>query len=219
MAVGWLSFIVLKVYKNSKLPFLPPIGGYNFSTRKKWFMVKSRLNKFTPIALFVLVGCAFTVKQITNWNIASNYSIKFSGSKVVGILSGLKGTIMFNENDLKNSKMDIEVDVTTIKTGKDGMDEHAKNSSWFDAAKYPKITFKSSGFTKAATGFLVQGELTLHGVKKLMSIPFTFINRGNRAEFVGNFKINRKDYGINGNSFGFMVGTIFDVQLSVPVIQ
>ncbi len=173
--------------------------------------------KIIAIVSLVLILSAFTQQQISNWEIASNYTIKFSGKKVEGVFSGLKGFIVFNENDLKNAKMNIEVDVNTIKTGNEGMDDHAKNSSWFDVAKYPKITFKSLGFTKVTTGYSVLGELTLHGIKKPVSIPFTFINKGKEAEFVGSFKINRKDYGINGNMFGFMVGDIFDVQLKVPV--
>jgi polyisoprenoid-binding protein YceI len=169
------------------------------------------------LASAALILSAFTLQQISNWKIDSNYTIKFSGSKVDGTLSGLKGTIKFNENDLANAKIDIEVDVNTIKTGKDKMDEHAKNNSWFDAKKYPKITFKSLVFTKVATGYSVLGDLTLHSIKKPVSIPFTFINKGKDAEFVGSFKINRKDYGINGNMMGFMVADIFDVQLKVPV--
>jgi polyisoprenoid-binding protein YceI len=176
-----------------------------------------KIVKLAIIASATVIASAFTALQLPDWKIASNYTIKFSGSKVEGTLSGLKGTIKFNENDLANAKMDIEIDVNTIKTGKDKMDEHAKNDSWFDAKKYPKITFKSLGFTKVATGYSVLGELTLHGTKKPVSIPFTFINKGKEAEFVGSFKMNRKDYGINGNMMGFMVADIFDVQLKVPV--
>lgn len=173
--------------------------------------------KVTALALTVFLSTAFTIVQISNWDIAPNYTIKFSGTKVSGTLSGLNGTIIFSETDLEHAKMDIEVDVNTIKTGKDAMDKHAKNSSWFDAAKYPKITFTSTGFAKTSTGYAVSGELTLHGVKKPISIPFTFANNGKEAEFVGSFKVNRKEYGINGNMFGFMVGDVFDVQLKVPV--
>lgn len=150
--------------------------------------------KFAVIILVTVISSAYTIKQIDSWKIDSNYTIKFSGTKVQGTFSGLKGDIIFNENDLKICKRDIEVDVNTIKTGKDGMDEHAKKDTWFDAAKYPKITFKSLGFTKVITGYSVLGELTMHGVKKPVSITFTFNNKGKEGEFAGVFKINRKDY-------------------------
>lgn len=175
-----------------------------------------RIN-FLAIAIVIIVASAFTITQVDSWKIASNYSVKFSGTKVTGIFSVLKGSITFNENDLKNAKMDMEIDVNSIKTGKDKMDEHAKNSSWFDAVKYPKITFKSSGFSKATTGYSVSGELNLHGIKKQVSIPFTFANKGKEGEFNGFIEINRKDYGINGNMFSFMVGDVFDIQIKVPV--
>ncbi len=61
--------------------------------------------------------------------------------------------------------------------------------------------------------------LELHGVKKQIQIPFNYSELANKANFAGSFKVNRKDYGINGNMMGFLVGDDFDVTLNVPVTK
>ena len=109
------------------------------------------------------------------------------------------------------------MDATTIKTGNSLKDRHARGESWFDVAKYPKIYFQSTAFTRVGTGYAVRGDLTLHGVKKPVTIPFQFSQQGDKGVFTGQFKVNRKDFGINGNALGFTVGEEFNVTLRVPV--
>jgi len=169
------------------------------------------------LATFIfLTGFAIS---LGNWNIDPNYSIKFSGTKAEGTFSALKGTIIFDPHNLPASKIDVTVNANTIKTGNDTKDEHAKGSSWFDVEKYPVIKFTSSSFSKSADKYIVTGILELHGTKKKIQIPFSFTNSGGKGLFTGDFTINRKDYGINGNVFGFAVGTEFTVSLKVPVKQ
>jgi polyisoprenoid-binding protein YceI len=170
---------------------------------------------FLTLVIFALLT-AFTL-SISNWNIDPNYSIKFSGSKAEATFSGLKGIIFFDQNDLATSKIDVSIDANTIKTGNEIKDKHAKDDSWFDVAKYPVIRFTSSSFNTSADKIIATGTLELHGTKRQIQIPFTFINADDKNTFVGNFKINRKDYGINGNMFGFTVGKEFDITIKVPV--
>lgn len=178
------------------------------------------MNKIIIFLIGLLISLSLSAFIIVNsWKVDANYTIKFSGSKVAGTFSGLKGAIFFSATDLQNSKMDVEVDVNTINTGDKKMDEHAKNDSWFDVAKYPKITFKSTSIVKETSGYLVKGFLELHGVKKEISIPFQFVEHNSTGVFTGVFTIKRKNYGINGNFFGFMVGDDFVIDLKIPVKQ
>jgi len=170
---------------------------------------------FLILTIFALLA-AFTLRT-SHWNIDPNYSIKFSGSKAEGTFSGLKGTIVFDPSDLAASKIDVSVDANTVKTGNNTKDRHAKGDSWLDVAKYPAIRFTSSSFKKSTDKIIVTGTLTLHGTKKQIQIPFTFINADDKSTFVGDFKINRDDYDINGNMFGFAVGNEFDITLRIPV--
>lgn len=168
--------------------------------------------------LTIVLFSSFT-NVLFNYTIDSNYSVKFDGGKVAGTFSNLTGTIYFQENNLAQSKIEVEVDVATIKTGSDKMDEHAKKDTWFDAEKFPKIKYKSLSFTKTPEGYSVLGNLTMHGVTKAVSIPFTFKKSNTGGLFEGKFKVNRQDYGIKGNSFGFLVKDLYEVTLKVPVVN
>jgi len=178
------------------------------------------VKKLKFVLLLFLVAClAGFITFDIGWNIDPNYSVKFAGTRAEGTFSGLAGTVQFDKNDLPHAKMDVTVAVNTIKTGNSTKDKHAKGDSWLDAEKYPQIKFTSSLFVKKAEQYIVTGTLELHGVKKEIQIPFSFSEQGNKASFTGSFKVNRKDYGINGNMMGFLVGDDFDVTLNVPVTK
>ena len=171
--------------------------------------------------IFTILTCFFALAAFTtfsvNWNIDPNYSIKFGGSKAEGTFSGLTGTVVFDPKNISSAKMDVSVAVNTIKTGNSTKDSHAKGSSWFDAEKYPSIQFSSTAFLPEGKNYAVTGNLTLHGVTKKIVIPFQFSETNEKGLFTGNFKVKRKDFGINGNFFGFAVGDDFAIELQVPV--
>jgi polyisoprenoid-binding protein YceI len=170
------------------------------------------------LVLSMITGLSFSFAILNvNWNLDPNYSIKFKGSNAEGTFSGMTGTIKFDPSALEASKMDVSVDAATIKTGNDTKDKHAKGDKWFDVAKYPKISFKSTAFSKTSDGFLVNGDLKMRNVTKSVSIPFQFVEDNGKGRFSGTFKLKRKDYGIYGPLAGMMVGNDFTIELNVPV--
>ncbi len=173
-------------------------------------------NALAMIALLSVAGFTFLAGT---WNIAPNYTIHFKGGRAEGTFSGLKGSLLYDPADLTHAKMDVMVDANTIKTGNETKDHHAKGSSWFDTSTYPTIRFTSSSFAKAGDKIVATGTLELHGVKKEVQIPFAYQEAGAGATFMGQFTVNRKDYGINGNMFGFSVGNDFVIDLRVPVTK
>ncbi|MEM9836033.1 MAG: YceI family protein [Bacteroidota bacterium] len=177
--------------------------------------IRLNVNILLPIALLSLT--AATSAAFSSWNIKQDYQVKFSGKAAEGTFEALQGTIVFDPADLASATMNVSVDVATIDTGNSTKDKHARGSSWFDADAYPKIMFKSSNFRKSDNGYVVRGKLTLHGITKEIEIPFTFTPDASGGLFEGGFSVERKEYGIKGNAFGFLVGKTFDVALKVPV--
>jgi polyisoprenoid-binding protein YceI len=170
---------------------------------------------FYPFAAIAMIGAsAFTIVAVPSWKISDDYEVKFSSKDPNGVFKGLKGNISFDEKDLKNSVMDVSIDVSTINTGNGMQNTHAKGAQWFDAEKYPTINFKSREITKAATGYLVKGELEMHGVKKEIDVPFTF----EQNKFSGSFEINRNDFGI-GDPKHEKVPPVIKLDISVPVVK
>ena len=92
--------------------------------------------------------------------------------------------------------------------------KHARSDKWFDAKQFPTIQFASDNFSKTANGYAVEGTLDLHGVKKKVTIPFTFTNN----TFKGSFAVNRLDYGV-GTMEGMSkkVSNEIKLDISVPV--
>lgn len=154
---------------------------------------------------------------MSSWTISEDYVLSFDTTGAEGTFQGLEGDIVFDPKAPENSSMNVSVDVKTIDTGNSTKNRHALNEKWFDVANYPTISFVSSSVKKSASAYLVTGELTLHGVKKSVSIPFNFREKAGAGVFEGAFEVNRKDYGIDGNAFGFVVGKTVEIKLRVPV--
>ncbi len=176
--------------------------------------------KLTRLFYLLVLWCStitITAAQSQNWNIIGDPKITFSGSGADGHLSGLKGTIVFDEEHLEDARFDVTLDIGTISTGNKTKDKHARGSSWFDVDAFPKARFISTEVYSSPKGYIAKGMLTLHGIEKVLTIPFTFTQKDNTGEFKGNFAINRQDYGIEGPFIGFMVGDDFEVELQVPV--
>ncbi|HET6863570.1 MAG TPA: YceI family protein [Pyrinomonadaceae bacterium] len=132
-----------------------------------------------------------------------NSKIEFVGSKVVGSQQGsfekFEGAINYAGQPEK-SRVDIKIDMNSIKADEDGLTNHLKTPDFFDVAKYPQSTFTSTeikpGGEKGAT-HTITGNLQLHGVTKAITFPATIAVTTNAVTVDSNFSINRKDFGIN----------------------
>ena len=166
-------------------------------------------------ACIILLASAFTILGAQNYKIAAGYAVKFSAAGATGIFKDLKGQVSFDEQHLSASKFNVTIDVSSINTGNGLKNTHAKGDKWLDAKKYPAITFTSAEITKSGSGYVAKGELTMHGVKKPLSIPFTFTKNGSGGTFAGTFEVNRNDYGIGEP--GGKVDDVIKLEVTVPV--
>lgn len=126
------------------------------------------------------------------------------------------------DREARTGTVDVTIDVASIDTGHDKLNDHLKSAEFFDVAKFPTATYKGkfSGF-KEGVPTEVQGELTLHGVTrpvtltlrsfKCMPHPFK------KAEFCGADAVatlNREDFGVNwGKQMGFRMDTKLSIQV------
>jgi len=155
------------------------------------------------------------------------FSIRhFEISFVRGRFKDFNGLIRYDASDVTKSTVEFTAKIESIDTGVGGRDNHLRSADFFDAAKFPEMTFKSTKVEKKGkNAYVLHGDFTLKGVTKPISLPFTLTgaikdNRGNtRFGVAGETKINRRDYGINwGSSMangGLNVGNevIIDLQL------
>ena len=121
-------------------------------------------------------------------------------SNVPGEFDQFSGQIVYDPKDLANSSANVTINVNSINTHIDKRDAHLKSPDFFDAAKFPTITFVSTKFTATA----ITGNLTMKGVTKEVTIPVTIsgpVNEmGHQAiGITGSLTVNRQDYGVNWN--------------------
>lgn len=133
-----------------------------------------------------------------------HFVIKNFGINTGGDIAGLKGTILFDPANPASSDFNVSVDVNTIDTDSENRDEHLRSESYFDAAKYPVITIKSTKIAttnKTGSGwYYFTGLLTMHGVTKEISFPFTATLQGNNYLFAGEFELDRLNYAVGETS-------------------
>lgn len=160
------------------------IGSFIFS-----FAAASHAQKFTPQDEGSKVH--FVVKNI--------------GINTGGDLSGLKGSIIFDAKKPAKASIDVTVAVSTVDTDNGKRDEHLKKAEYFDADKYPVIEIKSTGITagKDLKNFNFKGNVIIKGVSKPIEFPFTAEGLNGGAVFIGEFEINRNDFGV-GSSGGVL---------------
>jgi len=151
-------------------------------------------------------------------------------SNVKGQFPGVSGKILYDENDLSKSSIEVIIKVASINTNDEKRDEHLRSPDFFDAEKFPEITFKSTKIEKAGEAYLVTGALTMRNVTKEISFPFEVTGRMTdrwgtvHTGAEATLKLNRQDYGISwsktlddGN--GLLVGDEVKIGLSVEAIK
>jgi polyisoprenoid-binding protein YceI len=152
-------------------------------------------------------------------------------SNVKGSFSGLTGTLTENADSPSLSGIEASIDVNTVSTGDAQRDGHLKSADFFEAEKYPQMTFKSTKVEKKGEeDYAVTGDLTVHGITK----PVTFKVEGpsapgkdpwgnTRIGLAATTKINRKDFGLSWNAAletgGILVGEDVQIALEVQFIK
>jgi polyisoprenoid-binding protein YceI len=169
-----------------------------------------RRTAWLPLAfLFVAPTMAFA----STWEIDPAHSnVEFSVrhmmvTTVKGHFQKVSGVVEIDDKNITKSSVEVTIDAASVDTREPKRDAHLKSPDFFDVAKYPVITFKSTKVEKAGTGKLkVTGDLTIHGVTKAVVLmvegpspaikdPFGRTVRGVMATS----KINRKDWGMTWN--------------------
>ncbi len=148
-------------------------------------------------------------------------------SRVNGVFGDFQGDIRFNQANPAASKFDFSIKAASIDTRNAARDTHLKGADFFDADKFPLITFKTKRVEKTAEGvYAVTGDLTMKAVTQEIVIPVTVdgpvYNPMAKADGIGigaEFKLNRQDYGVNWNKTLDNGGVVVsnDVAVSVSI--
>lgn len=153
---------------------------------------------FFVAGLFFCFTIQTSARQINTE--ASEVSFRIGNMRintVSGTFGGMTGQIDFNPDHADQSHFNVCIDAASVHTGNRKRDDHLREAGFFHVEQYPEICFESIAVSKTSNGFNARGKLTIKGVTRAVTIPFT--QEGNML--TGTFSLNRLDYEL-GESFG-----------------
>ena len=164
-----------------------------------------------PLATALLLAAGSATAAPVRYDLDPNHTridfswTHFGFSHPMGRFDRFDGDFRFDPADPTKSSVTVTIPIDSIDTGVAKLDAHLKTDEFFDVAKYPTATFKSTRVERSGErGLKVTGDLTLHGVTKPVVLDVT-VNRVGRhpmagrdaAGFDASATIKRSDFGIS----------------------
>jgi polyisoprenoid-binding protein YceI len=182
------------------------------------------------VAMIALPSQAADVYTVDKAHSEVGFRIRHMISKVSGRFTDFAGTITADATRPEGSSVEFTIQTASIDTALARRDQHLRSPDFFDVAKFPTITFKSTKV--AGTGkdhYAVTGALTMHGISRETTLPVAFLGLGRdpwgaqRAGFSVETTLNRKDFGVAWNqvldSGGLLLGDDVAIEISVEAVK
>lgn len=168
----------------------------------------------------ILLGAALaTLLSTTGSAVAADYKIDKEGqhafinfriqhlgySWLYGTFRDFDGTFTYDEKDSAKDKVNVTINTTSIDTNHADRDKHLRSKDFLNSAKFPEATYVSTGITKEADDLKIEGNLTLNGVTKPVTLTAKRLGQGDdpwggkRAGFEAEGKFKLKDFNINSD--------------------
>jgi len=157
-------------------------------------------------------GIAFSVRQL----LITTVSGRFTRYDV---------TIDTGEDPL-GSSVNATIELASLDTGNEKRDEHIRSDTFFDVAKHPTASYRSTGIRRAGEGWVIDGDLTLHGITRNVPLAVAVTgfgpgpNGGRRAGFSATAQVSRGEFGIDRwTAGGLVVSDKVPISLEIHAIR
>ena len=159
--------------------------------------MKQTIKLKSILALMILLSVSFIAYSQSS----VSFKIKNAGLTVNGSFSDFTTDVVYDANAPQNAKFNGTVVIKSVNTGIKMRDEHLVKADYFDAAKFPNMTFTTiSVKPEDKNNLSVTGDLVIKGKSKKITFPVKITAAGTKNKFTGEFKINRRDFGVGGSS-------------------
>ena len=155
------------------------------------------------------------------------FTVRHLLSQVIGHFTRFQGEIVTADDPL-GSSITATVDLTSVDANSGGEQSGDRSKDFFGVAKYPTMSYQSTGIRREGDAFLVDGELSLHGITKPVELHLKVKGftpdriGGSRARFSATAEINRLDFGLSFNSpmetGGLVLGDHVQLSLDIEAI-
>jgi polyisoprenoid-binding protein YceI len=140
-------------------------------------------------------------------------------STVNGRFTTFEGKILYDDKDVAKSSVSVSIKTPSINTDNTSRDADLRSPGFFDAEKFPEITFQSKSVEKKGNDYVAHGTLTIKGVAKDVDLPFELkgpADAGKMGKVMGvhgSLTVNRQDFGVSKGAG--MVGNDVKIDLNV----
>jgi polyisoprenoid-binding protein YceI len=159
------------------------------------------------------------------------FSISHFGiSETEGKFTKFTGSVLADQADFSDAQIDLSIDVSSINTEDAQRDQHLRSADFFDAEKYPSITFKSKSLHPNGKGkFKLTGDLSMHGVTREITLDVAY--KGTVADPFNNTKagfkitgvLDRTQFGLTWNgklsTGNLLVGNEVNLDINIELIR
>jgi polyisoprenoid-binding protein YceI len=158
------------------------------------------MRKLLPVAAALAALCA--PATAATWTVDHGksrlgFSVQWSGELLVATFKSWKADIAFDPADLPHAKAVVTIDLSSETSGSPDNDDGLQGPEGFSIVQFPTARFETTGFTaKGGNAYVAAGRLTLHGVSRPVTLPFTLTITGNSAHMVGKVVVSRIDFGL-----------------------
>ncbi len=182
------------------------------------------------IALLASSSFAQETYKIDPVHSSVNFKIRHFFSKVPGRFKDFQGTIRLDSKDTAKSSVEATIQTGGIDTGIEKRDADLRSDHFFDVAKYPTMTFKSTDWRLVERDtYAVTGDLTLHGVTKPVTLHVKFLGSGPdtwggyRSGWEATTTLDRTLFGVSWNKAieggGTMLGNDVEITLNIEAVR
>jgi cytochrome b561/polyisoprenoid-binding protein YceI len=158
----------------------------------------------------------------STWTVRPGSAIRFatswSGQEIAGSFATWTATIRFSPEALDTSSVRVVIDIASLSTGRGDVDSSLPGETWFDTAKFPQATFTSDRFEKVgADRYRASGTLTMRGVSRPLSFPFTLKISGDEATMDAAISLDRTRFGVGQGEYAATDSIPADVAVKVAL--
>lgn len=179
------------------------------------------------LAISAALACAVVLAlpaKAATWSVDNSkshlgFSVLWAGQPFVAAFKTWKADIDFDPTDLAHAHVVVTIDLGSEVSAAPDNDDGLKGAEGFAVSQFPSARFETTQFTaKGGNNYVATGRLTLHGVTRPVTLPFSLAISGDKAHMVGKTVVLRTDFGLGHGEWASPATIAYEVSITVDLM-